>query len=273
MGGGSSTAAENYAPDPETDKKAIEITTPASCHYYGKGKPLDKSGKDGGLKEIYSSWKFPSSDGSKIVILPKWNEGVHGDWSQTQFDDSFDSRLGSHGMTEAAWKELVSKLNRLLKAYYPFQRDRKKSVKSITSDRGWNAKTKGIDTNGTHNYWYALQMRKLLAKTGQEYPRTNWSLQIHKHTVGGDVGLFTEKIYHTITIAFGDKPPAWWDVKENGTGSYWHTWKDSSEAKGETKGKDSGNISAMASNATTVAPSPENVPAFTNGNQQSPSSS
>jgi hypothetical protein len=156
---GSGSSALNYKPDEELPKK---IAAPAEVYFYGMGKPLDKDGKDKGLKEIWESWAFPKSGDSSVVIRPAV-EGVHNDWSQRRFSMEYDKRLSAYGLDEAGFQEIIEKLNTLLRAFYPFQRDRKLAKKTKQSERGFNEDQKGIDSH-TSTFYYAVEMRKILAK-------------------------------------------------------------------------------------------------------------
>lgn len=253
-----------YTPDPELDNIAkLELTAPATLHFYGGGRPLDNDGKDAGLKEVFSGWNFPKSNDKYIVILPKWLDGVHAGWSQVEFEEAYDGRLAAHGLSQDALKETVAKLNEVLGAFYPFQRDRKKAVKTLFSERGFNKETKGIDTHGTNNFYYALQMRKILAKAGRDFPTTFWSLHIHKHSVlGGGEGIFIEKVYHTIQIDLAKAAmPGWWDPKKYGTGSFWHVWEQGENPpKGVTPVGDRPIVTTGGTAATLGAPVTKQLP-------------
>lgn len=216
---GSGSSALNYKPDEELPKK---ITAPAEVYFYGMGKPLDKDGKDKGLKEIWESWAFPKNGDSSVVIRPAV-EGVHNDWSQRRFSMEYDKRLSAYGLDEAGFQEIIEKLNTLLRAFYPFQRDMKLAKKTKQSERGFNEDQKGIDSH-TSTFYYAVEMRKILAKAGIQFPNTFWSLQIHKHMQGSDTSYFTEIVYHTVRIDLKEDMPKWWKPAELGYGSAWHVW-------------------------------------------------
>lgn len=218
---GSQNSMDLYVPDDDLPK---EITAPAEVYFYGMGKPYDKFGRDKGLKEVWTGWHFPSSDDKCVIILPAI-EGVHKDWSKMKLSDDYDKRLEAYGLSEANLKEIVGKLNTLLKAFYPFQRDRKKAVKTKFSEQGFNALTGGIDSN-TETFYYATQMRKVLAKAGMDFPNTSWSLHIHKMQEGSD-GIFREVVYHTVRIDLSEDMPKWWNERQFGSGSAWHVWDQS----------------------------------------------
>jgi len=226
MGGGASNAAQNYVPEDDLPK---EQTAEVQVSFYGMGKPLDKGGKDKGLKEVWSSWAFPQSDEKSAIILPAV-VGVHGDWSQTRLSSEYDKRLAAYGLSEENLKQIIEKLNALQKAFFPFQRDRKPTRKTNFTERGIKAFTKGIDSE-TETFYYAIQMRKILAKAGMDFPNTNWSLHIHKHMMGSDSSYFTEVVYHTVRIQLSEDMPKWWDAKKHGTGSAWHTWDQSHSSR------------------------------------------
>lgn len=216
MGTCASTQGTQYLEQGELPK---EYTAPAHVHFYGKGKPLDKDGKDHGLKEVWSCWSFPRSTDKSIVILPKWKDSVHGEWSTNEFDDFYDMRLGKYGLSKEDLVKILEKLNTLLVAFWPFQRDRKSAIKK--------RKGKQVDT-GTETFYYALQMRKILAQAGMDFPQTTWSLHIHKHMqVGSGDGMFTEVVYHSLSIELCEQMPEWWQKEQQalGTGSAWHVWE------------------------------------------------
>jgi len=137
-------------------------------------------------------------------------------------------------MTPADLQKIRDSLEKILGAFYPFQRDRKLEKKTMFSERGWNAATKGIDVCGTNKFYYAIQMRKILAKAGRDFPTTFWSLHIHKSAgiLGGE-GMFVERVWHSIKIELAPSVPGWWDYKQLGAGSLWHVWRG--DVDGESK--------------------------------------
>ena len=125
----------------------------ASCQlkYYGKRKPASPDGDDAGLQEIYSCWRFPVSEAKTIHVLPKWRNQVkfwEENWDPRNLDTTYPKVLESHGITEKAYLEILTPMNKILQGYFPFQ------SKSQLVDKD--------PSGGAHGSFYLAQLRKRL---------------------------------------------------------------------------------------------------------------
>lgn len=186
----------------ESDKIESSVKTtvvPVHTHYYGKGKPNSPDGKDFGLQEIWEGWDFPQSSKNCVIIRPRWVNmpGSAADfWSQTSVDPTYPPALAKPGITETDYTAIIAPINRILNTFYPFQRN-------VSLD-GLVPPKIPIDTNNSR-FCYIAEVRRHLAKAAQQFPKTRWSVHIHKVQNEGSNGMFTDHIFHTLQIDMLEK--------------------------------------------------------------------
>merc|ERR1711924_111688 len=151
-----------------------------TLHFYGRMTPNSPEGEDLGLSEPAPTWDFPKSTSSTVIIRPAWTESKvmgfsynHG-WDPKHFDRFYPAALEEYGISQQDYNKIIVKLNAILVAFHPFTRN---------------------------SEVYITEMRKHLTKLNQDYPKTCWELQIHKHVSELSPVLFFENVHHSIRIS------------------------------------------------------------------------
>lgn len=181
----------------------FKLLVPVEAHYYGLGKPNSPTGEDFGIQEVWKSWDFPQSKGSRIIVLPRWvnNVGNHADyWSLKELDLKYDTQIAQSGMSEEDFTAIIKRLNRILNTFYPYQVNQSLAGITAKGSTGKNIRT------DCHNFEYMLEIRRVLAQATKRFPCIRWTVHVYKiRNEGSDERRFTDYMYHSLQIDL--KPP------------------------------------------------------------------
>lgn len=202
MGAASST--QKYTDTMPANARKSAILT----HFYGKQKPSSKDGKDTGLQEVYKCWDFPKSTGNVIYVLPKWREtvpfmSVEENWDPRNFDPSYPAKLDGTGIQPEQYQQIIRPLNQILQTYFPFQQPSEVQARAPSCFSS-SSVVEPVPVVPCGEKSYIVEMRKRLQKASDDFPKTQWSLHVHKYCVDLAGDLFIETIYHSLQIKLID---------------------------------------------------------------------
>lgn len=246
--GAASSAQMKYTDQMPANARTSGVQT----HFYGKQKPSSKDGIDAGLQEVYDCWDFPKSTRNVVHILPNWRDtvpfmSVEENWDPRKFDTTFPPQLEAAGISPDQYQQIIHPLNQILNTYHPFQNPNE--VQAAVPSCFSASVAEPVPVVPCGEKIYVVEMRKRLRKASDNFPKTQWTLHVHKYAADLAGDLFIETIYHSLEIKVFDQPIAAQDSNSVSTLSPSHGLKledvsSKDEASNYPTGKEDGSAAA-----------------------------